>query len=378
MKAHALFLVLSAASLGALHAQSPTYPEYPSSNGNRNFRYDSRRDAATAPTSSAQPLSSANGALPLSQLANEPVRGSNQEQFGTVSDFLIDAQTGAVAYAVVPSGGATYRLVPMAAVDAGSGQGALVLRISQAQWNQAGTITEAEIRGQVTLHADQVQRIARQFGLAGQENAAALSNLVRATALRGQPVRSGTQPVGTIDDVLVDLTQRSAAVALRLASGYAARQSTVVPFAQLQFGNEGAITTTLGRNEFSSTNPRGNYSSSYARNDDSSRTPRNDFSSANPRDNFSSRYERGDYASANTGLSPTGYMDPAQAAAAAVQQALANRRAFAGNTVQVTRDGRILLRGTVRSPEERAEVERIAAEAAPGAPIEDQLTVRGW
>jgi hypothetical protein len=322
---------LAAASFPALRAQTPAFPG--------NSAWNSTANNNVSATSTLQSTSAATDAFALSKLAGKPVRGANQEEFGNVADFLVDTQSGKVAFAIVPSGrgaaGETFRLVPIAAVDANGAQDALTLRITRAQWDQAGTMTEQELQGHITLSADQVQRAARQFAISGQDNAGAMSNLTRATALRGQPLRSGNDQVGTIDDVLIDVARQTAAAVVKPASN-ATGQGFIVPFAQLQFSNEGAITTTLGRNEFQ--------------------------------------------AAQNT-LSPTGYASGSmqdQAAVSAVQQAIANNRALGGLGVQVVPENRLVLRGSVQTQQQRADIERTAAQAAPGARIDNEITVRGW
>jgi sporulation protein YlmC with PRC-barrel domain len=321
---------LAAASFPALRAQTPAFPT--------NSTWNSTATNAATASSSLQTTSATTDAFALSKLAGKPVRGANQEEFGNVADFLIDTQSGKIAFAVVPSGrgasGETFRLVPIAAVDANGGQDAFTLRITRAQWDQAGTMTEHELQGRITLSADQVQRAARQFAISGQDNAGAMSNLTRATALRGQPLRSGNDQVGTIDDVLIDVARQTAAAVVKPASN-ANGQGFIVPFAQLQFSNEGAITTTLGRNEFQA---------------------------------------------AQT-LSPTGYASGSmqdQAAVSAVQQAIANNRALGGLGVQVVPENRLVLRGSVQTQQQRADIERTAAQAAPGVRIDNEITVRGW
>jgi sporulation protein YlmC with PRC-barrel domain len=333
MKAHLFFPAIAAcvAVVSTLaHAQTPA------------FSSSAATPTANSSLATLQATSASTAAFALNQLAGKPVRGADQEQLGTVTDFLLEPQTGRVVFAIVPTGrgagGETFRLVPMATLDpAASSQEALALKITRAQWDQVGTITEQEIQGRVSLNADLVQRNARQFSLPGAENAAAMSNLVRATGLRGQPVRSGAEQVGTIEDVLVDVVRQTAAAAVKPATNFAATNAAViVPFAQLQFTPEGAITTTLGRNEFQ----------------------------------------------AAGGLTPTGYTDAAatqtQAAASAVQQAIANNRAFGGSNVQVTTENRLVLRGTVSTAQQRADLERTATQAAPGVRIDNQITVRGW
>src|SRR5687767_14659821 len=83
-----------------------------------------------------QLATSESNAFWLGQQVGKPLRGSSGEELGTISDFLIEPQTGRVRFAVVPSGagegGETYRLVPMAALERTGGTDGLTARIAKA------------------------------------------------------------------------------------------------------------------------------------------------------------------------------------------------------------------------------------------------------
>ena len=276
----------------------------------------------------------------LSKLAGKPLHTPDRQQLGTVSDFLIEANTGRVHFALVPSGsgaaGETFRLVPMAAVQPGGADG-LNVRISPEEWNRVGTMTQAELPARVTLNADQLQRLGQQFTSAGQAvQLHANGELVRASSLKGQALRSGNDQVGTVDDVVIDLRQQVAAAVVKSANGYAGNeQRFLVPMAQIKGGADAnaALTTSLGRQEFAQAQAG------------------------------ATGFGRGSFGQGYAGGHPV------QAAQSAVRQA-------AGGGVQVIAETKLLLRGTVDSEQKRSEAERAAVQAAPGMRVENQIDVR--
>lgn len=276
----------------------------------------------------------------LAQLVGKPVRGANQEQLSEIADFLIVAETGQVQFALVPSGGGasgqTYRLVPVTAVDPAAGGEGITLRLNREQWDKVGTVTEAEVPARFTMSTDHLQRLAGQFTVSGHAapDVGAKGELVRASALKGQAVRSGNDASGTVDDVAIDLRRQTAAAVVKSASGFTGQeQRYLVPIAQLKRaeGNAGLV-TTLGRTEFAQaqSGPTGFGSAPF-----------------------------------------TGQSGRAQHAA--VQQAVAQ---VAGARVQVVPEMKLVLRGTVDSDAKRSDAERAATQAAPGVAIENQIQVQ--
>lgn len=297
---------------------------------------------AAAGVGSVQVASPEADAFSLQRLAGKPLRGSGQEELGSVSDFLIDPQTGHVRYAVVPSGagssGETYRIIPMVALDPTSGPDGLRISLAKAQWNQVGTMTEQELKGSIALNDDQRQRLMQQFALTSAAAPANGHELVRASRLRGKTLQSGGQQIGSIQDVAVDVRHQVAA-ALVTPTGPAG-QKFLVPFAQLQISgpDQPTVNTTLTQMHFQqaqSGTPTGLTGSP--------------FTSANP---------------------------PATAAAMAVRRALDQDASLARASVQVIPESRIALRGTVESEQIRSNIERTAKEAAPGLQVDNHITVK--
>lgn len=289
----------------------------------------------------------------LNFVSGKPVRSKNGEELGAITDFLVDPQTGAVHFAIVPSGagttGETYRLVPIGALDMTDSAGWRV-KIGQGQWDRVGTLVEQRLQGRFALSEDLREQLGREFGMTGTPSDD-VAEFVRASLLRGQQVRTANAQLGTIEDVLVDVNHKTAAVVISpMAANGVVAQKYVVPFQQLQIGTgaQPVITTTLAPTVFQQvqTQPVQSY------------TP--------------TGYSTVPF----TQTASTPAQQPVTAAASAVQQALARDQAAAG--VQVVPESRLVLRGTVDNQQQKMAVERAATQAAPGTPIENQITVRNW
>lgn len=284
-------------------------------------------------------------AFTLKNLSGKPVRASNQEQLSTVSDFLIEPQSGRVQFLVAPSGGGaegdTFRIIPIAAITASPSGDTFNLTIDRSQWEKVGTMTESRLRGKISINEEHQQRLAREMAMSGQPASTGALEFVRASELRGREIRAGNEQVGTIEDVVIDLHNKIAAPLVTPAGGFAAgAQKFLVPFQQLQLGDQaqGAINTTLTRADFQRLQP---------------------------------------------GLSPTGqpsswFGQPQSAAASAtaVQTALARNPSLAKYAVQVVPESRLVLRGTVENEQRKQEVQQAAQQAAPGVRIDNEITVQ--
>lgn len=288
----------------------------------------------------------------VSRLAGQPLRSSNQEELGVVADFLVDPQTGKVRFVVVPSGrgasGETFRLVPVDAIDPASPPDALIVRVNRDRWQQVGTMTEQELPRQVALSAEQQKRAVEQFGLnATAASSMATAELVRASQLKGQSIRSGNDTLGTIADVLIDVRQQVAAAVLAPAANFGgAGQTYILPFEKLKFSGDAqnTITTDFGRQDFPAIAANAASANAY------------------PSGPFGQAFSAGN--------------NPVNAAASAVQQMLARDQGAAG--VQVVPESRLVLRGSVPDEQKKVELERAAQQAAPGMRIDNEIVVRRW
>lgn len=297
------------------------------------------------PPMSLEVASPQSEAFAMGKLAGHPLNASNGEQLSTISDFLIEPQSGRVHFAVAGSGagpgGETYRIIPMSVLASSPGGETFTVRMDRNQWDAVGTLVESRLQGRVSINDDHQQRLHRQFALPGQPAPAV--ELIRASQLRGREVRAGNEQVGRVEDVVIDLHNHRAAPMVTLASNFAGgSQKFLLPFAQLQLGDQpgAAITTSLTRADFHRLQP---------------------------------------------GLSPTGQTSAmfGQApsighAANAVQQALSRDQSFATSGVQVIPESRLVLRGAVENHQKKADIERAAQQAAPGVRIDSEITIRNW
>lgn len=335
-------LALGAGSWGIARAQSPQYVQ------------------VTPTPVAVQIATSEMGTFALSQVAGKPVRGNAGADFGQITDFLADPRTGTIHFAMVPSGGGpegnTYRLVPLGAMDL-SNNDAFIVRLGRGQWDRVDTLIESRLQGRITLDPDLRARLGEQYNLNG-EPAEDVQEFVRVSQLRGRPVQSGNEQLGVVEDVLVDVRHRTAAVLLSPANAFGGTaQRYLVPFQQLQLdaAGTGAIVTTLTRAQFQQLQPNLSPTGYTGYNTNAGFTPAAGRPFTNP-------------------TTVTQGQTSAAQAASAVQQALSGQAAG----VQVIPESRIVLRGTVESQQQKMEIERTAVQAASGVPVENQLTVRRW
>ena len=291
-----------------------------------------------------RPIESVTGqthSFSVGQLTGKPVRNAQHEELSRISEFLIDPRSGRVHFAVVTAGGNTFRLVPMSALQPGSGTAGLVVGLDRGRWDQIPTMSEQELLSSVTLDSAAQQRFQQQFGLPGPEQA--VQGLIRSTLLNERELRAGHELVGTVDDVVIDFHNRISAPLVRMKPGFGSDGDRVlVHFSALNVSPEhrGVITTNLTRNDFLQRDAAGQ-------------------------------------------LAPTGHPSgfhaqqaQAQQAAQAVQQALDRDGSMPRGSVQAYPETRVVLRGAVDNEQKRQDVERAAQQAAPGVPIVNQLMVR--
>ncbi|MDO8544339.1 MAG: PRC-barrel domain-containing protein [Opitutaceae bacterium] len=120
----------------------------------------------------------------VSRANNKPLRGPNQEEITTVTDFLIDPQSGQLLFAVAGSGrgaaGETFRLIPIEALDTSRATEGFTLHLSRSQWDQVGTLTDQELKGRIAINPEHQQRLTRQFSLRGAAANTGTTEVIRA------------------------------------------------------------------------------------------------------------------------------------------------------------------------------------------------------
>lgn len=419
-RAHVAALLLFALPCGALFSQprgetgvsatlsAPTHP-----------RVDVSANATTTELQLATTEALQRG---VRHLAGQEVRGIRGETLGHVKDFVLDARTGRADYAVVASGGVLgagddLHAVPIAALKRG-GEKTFVILMDRNEWNQTPVLVqEAFGKGIVTLSDEQRSEIERAFarrhGAGDQTEAAgarvadrsvaatqppqvvnatnapivvagstdgqatriatpdALKQMpwVRASELRGRALHAEGTPVGEVEEILIDLESGGAsAVVDPIDALIGGDQKVLVPVQRLTLvpQGKGPITARLGRADFIALQPpviveQRSAAATVLPNGVTITTDAADAPALAP-----------------TGPTATGVVVHAEVATAAqaVRVALDRHASLASANVGVGMDnGRIVLRGSVRSETDRIAAEQTAREATRGVIIDNQLVV---
>lgn len=309
----------------------------------------------------------------MENLVGQAVRGTHGKEVGTLEDFMIHEKSGKIVFGVVSSGGfagmgETLRLVPFQALTPAGNDAGFTTPVQQSEWDKLPAIKERDFRsGRINLNAEQSRQLGEawfgHFAGVRRDGSAATgveetggdfgSRLVRATAIRGQDVRSGQQKVGEIEDVVVDWDRGTAVAVLDAEAEFTdSRRKFLVPLAELQIVTEQQerITTRLTRADFQR-----------------AQSASEDLAGSNEREVGRERYTQPARTQAATPtttrererLDPTGRADAASAAdpvlasaARVVRQMWAAEPALAKLDLQVrTENGELVLRGTVPNVE---------------------------
>lgn len=320
---------------------------------------------------------------------------SSGDSLGRVKDFVIDARSGQVVYAVVGAGGVlgvgeTLHAVPVSALnyEAVSGDERFTLDIDSARWAQAPRFKKDRLS---SLQADQEGKATFQYygqtwqelgqsltmknpvrnqgepsapqpqpAMGGQEN-----QFVLTSDIIGKNIRSGTEKVGEIEDVFVQLQNRAAAVLLDSEDSFTGTdQKYIIPFSKLTLQGQDKFITSLTRQDFSSaqvvqgeawaSQPGGAAGKIYIWPGVGSIVDR--VAQGMSRDN-------------NQGQPPV----------AEIRRALQSDTTIAqqgGKDVQVLAQGdKVVLLGTVRTEEAKDQIEDRVEKAAPGWSIKNEIRV---
>jgi hypothetical protein len=307
-----------------------------------------------------------------------PVRSSTGATLGRISNLVVDTRTGEIAFAVISTGGVlgigdTQRAVPLAALRfSPETRAGAELDIDEARWTSAprflaeelSTLSNepsaAEIHAYYSNDPAQVTRPRRD-----NDSPDARRELALSSWLRGKELRSGDQPLGAVEDLVVQLDKRQAALLLDPADAVSASNDRyVVPMNQVAVSrlDDGALTTQLAPERLRSADDL-----SSERWTDREQTSvyrwapvidQADTSSDRSRE----RARRGD--------------EPAPIEI--VRRALQNDdrlRDDADNVDVVARGDRVILRGSVPSDELKERFEEKAESAAGGWRVDNQLQV---
>jgi len=329
------------------------------------------------------------------ELTGMDVKNRNGDSLGRVKDFVIDANSGQVVYAVVGSGGVIgigdkLHAVPISALnyDTASGSERLTLDIASDRWEQAPRFTKDRLS---SLQADQEGRTTFEYygqtwrdagqslsmnnpvrnqGTTSQQQQQQQPQLVLASDIIGKNIRSGGQNVGSIEDVVLQFQNRSAALLIDPDDDFVGSdQKYVVPFNKLTLSGGDRLTTTLTREDFSSAQvAQGNSWSSGGNSGALYVWPRNESEFA---DRVSQRGNR---------MSDAGHSSrQGQPPVAEIRRAIQSDSSLTqqgGDDVRVLAQGdKVVLLGTVQSKEAKDKIEDRAEKAAPGWSIQNQIRV---
>lgn len=314
----------------------------------------------------------------LRRYAGQHLWNRDGADLGEIKDFIVHVPTGRLHYAVVSTGGVLgmgnrLRLVPVEALrEDDDGAPHITVDILQSRWLQVPPVSDDDyVLDHFAISEAQRAQIGNWFGVdqrepqAGQPaDAAATAGLMRASALRGKLVRAGDRDAGSIENILIDLPNRRAALLVDAEGDFTGTDADyIVPLARLQMDNprQNPIPTKLTRADFATAAP-----SNFG------------FPRARP---MAERRDATDPTLAPTGR-PTatrnsaGVVQPPEAAVAAVRSALRDDPALAVEKVEVdAENGKVVLRGAVRNQVIKSKIENAARSTAPAGLIDSRLTV---
>jgi len=310
----------------------------------------------------------------LRRYAGLEVRTDGGERLGTLKDFVIDAASGKIAYAIVSSSGVlgagdSSHAVPVDAMQRSTAIDGFVIHIDPARWNDVPALSEDDFNaGRVSISTEQQRRLHELFETepAATELAATSSDamqLQRASEIRGKAIQSGQQDVGDIEEIVIDLERGTAAALVEAANEFTAADSDyLVPLQRLNLASEDrVVTTTLSPTDF-----------------EQAQSSRQSLASVDRQSPAQPPID-------NEQLSPTGRSkeEPAPeldvglaASARTVRKALDQDAALSSANVQVLPEsGKLVLRGSVRDQDTKMSIERAARDAAADVTIENQITI---
>ncbi len=357
------------------------------------------------------------------ELTGMNVHNRSGESLGEIKDFVIDAKSGQVVYAVVGSGGVlgigeTLHAVPASALQHETVEDGerLTLNIDSARWAQAPRFKKDKL---TSLQGDEEGRSTFEYyGQVWQESSPSLSmrepiqrdaepsaqqspesQLVMATNLIGKNIRSGAQEVGEVEDILLQFENRSAAVLLDPEDDFTGTdQKYIVPFNKVMLQGQDTLTTSLSREDFSSAQiaqgdswaqsggsnlfvwPGVGASAAGAIERAGEGIARTGERAGDGIERAGDRFAEG---AERTGDRVAGEMErPAQQGlppVAEIRRALQNDSMIAqqaGRNVQVIAEGdKVVLLGTVQSEQAKDQIEQRVQQTAPGWNVENQIRV---
>jgi sporulation protein YlmC with PRC-barrel domain len=333
---------------------------------------------------------------PASELIGMEVQGKGGESLGKIDDFVIDAHSGKIAYAIVTSGGllginATLRAVPVEALRHNVDR--FSIDLEESRWSQAPIFAKDQVP---TLTQEARGKQIHDFygQQAGKRMPADASRFILVSDIRGKEVHNGPDQVGEIDEVIVRFASHSTAARLDPHDDFVGTdRQFLVPIRQLQGFERDNLRTNLGRDDFTRVAPMAQ--EGLAENDATWGTTLANWgyaagnalergaeqagnSAERAGDRIADGVGRTDDATGRAAREPVVGRTARGASLESVRQAVQADARAAGvrDDVQVVaRDDKIILRGTVPSEKIKDRLVDTAENAAPGWQVESELNV---
>lgn len=219
------------------------------------------RNAAPAPAPTRNRVMTTSDAAPgrnLAQFVDRKVSGANDRELGVVEDMLVDAHTGAIAYAAVGNGNGELRLVPFAALREADA-GGFTVSVSEEQWKKLPVHWWPNIElGRWTLSEAESRELSDRFALTKASARTVAqprsgTHLIRVRELAGKRVTTGGENIGTIAEVVLGDDQISALAVIAADREFAAAgRKFLVPLGDLNLAatQRNPIETRLTRADF--------------------------------------------------------------------------------------------------------------------------------
>ena len=396
----ALALALGPATFGqrstsSSQTESQAQDQSASSQNGRSSSAASDYESSATPSASASSSSTQTAQVRIAsrndrdrtaeKLSGAKLRSSDGKDLGDIKDFLIDARSGKVCFAVVSTGGVfgigdRLHVVPFDVLQE-AGNRSFTVSTTEAQWKQGPTINEESFEeNRLSLDPQVRDQIAQTFS--GSQVKPSSDELLRASKIRGREVVANDQKIGKIDGLVLQSGQLRASALFDPDNEFiGTEQKFIVPLDRLSLstGGEDKVTTSLTRDDFRNA-ARSNTAGSTASN-----TTEQSQNVAAGAQSDTSTSSSSAVATQSTSLSPTGSTSNDQNVSAsknlvgqarAIRQALDDDPATAQANVTVTPgNNKIMLEGTVKDEPTKSEIEQIARRTAQGADVDSKLSI---
>lgn len=342
---------------------------------------------------------------------------ANGEKLGSIKEFMIQAESGRVVYAVVSSGGVagigdTLRLLPFQAIQRTADKDGFTTSVQKSRWSGLPLISQDDFKaGRINLTEDQHRQLSKSYAeidptdteiaryplppapapgsatatdstIAVDRPAPTTSaataqsgaqadfgqRMVRATEIEGKSVRVGNSEVGEVEDVVIDFERGFAMALVETESEFIKPDDTefLISLSQLQLEpGQDTITTKLTQADFEEAQLK---HTGLAANDARGERARRDNNVADEALTPTGR---------NTGATDQTQVDPVlQSATRAVKQMWAAHPELAkANLGVAVENGKLVLTGTVPSTELWERAKDTAEDIVRGVDIENRIQV---